>query len=371
MALIQYITRIQFDFGAINLLGAEIERLGLRRPLLITDQGVAAAGLLERALDAALPRKPVIFDQTPENPTEAALLACLALWEERGCDGLIALGGGSALDLSKAVALITSHGGTLADYDVKTGGSEAIGPVSPQIAIPTAAGTGAEVGRACVMLDAGGEKRVAVNLNMVANTVICDPELTLTLPAGLTAATGIDALSHGIETTCSPWFNPPAAAIALDCVRRAAHWLPRAVADGTDRKARWEMMMAALEGGLCLQKALGGAHSMANPLGELGVHHGSVIGVLLPHVLAFNEGHAEAAFADLRAAIGLPAGASLSQWSADLVAGLGLPQRLSELGVGADVLEGMASKAARDHLSATNPRAAQATDYLRLLEAAH
>ncbi len=370
MALIHYLARIPFDFGAISTLGEEIAALGIKRPLLVTDQGVANAGILQRALDAAKPGTPVVFDQTPENPTEYALETCLDIWRDKGCDGAIALGGGSPIDLAKAVALITSHGGKLADYNVKTGGSAGIGKVSPQIAIPTAAGTGAEVGRACVMSLKDGSKCVAVNLNMVADTVICDPELTLSLPPRLTAATGIDALSHGVETYCSPWDNPPAAALALDAARRAAKWLPVAVQDGQNRQARWEMMMAALMGGMCLQKALGSAHAMANPLGELHLHHGTLIGVVLPHVLRFNRDHAMAALSDLRAAMRVPEGTETHDWMLKFVGSLGLPTKLSEMGVSEQVLPEMAQKASKDHLSATNPRPADAEDYLALLRAA-
>ena len=370
MPTINYLTRIEFDFGAIAGLGAEIEKMGLRRPLMVTDRGIANAGILQRALDAAAPSRPVVYDGTTENPTERSLLECLEIWNEHGCDGVIALGGGSPIDLAKAVALLTSHGGKLADYNVKTGGSAKIGKVSSQIAIPTAAGTGAEVGRACVMSLIDGSKVVAVNLNMVADLVICDPELTLSLPPRLTAATGIDALSHGIETYCSPWENPPAAAIGLDAVRRAAKWLPMAVKDGQNREARKEMMMASLMGGMCLQKALGGAHAMATPLGELHLHHGTLIGVLLPHILRFNKGHASAAYADLATALRVPDGMDLDEWMTGFVAGLGLPTTLSALGVDATLLPAIAEKAAKDHLSATNPRPAGATDYLRLMREA-
>ncbi len=179
MALIQYLSRVNFDIGAISVLGEEISRLGLKRPLLVTDGGIAAAGILDRALDAAAPLEPLVYDGTTENPTERSLLDCLDIWWDRGCDGVIALGGGSPIDLAKAVALLSSHGGRLVDYNVKTGGSDRIGRVSPQIAVPTAAGTGAEVGRACVMSLLDGTKCVAVNLNLVADVVICDPELTL------------------------------------------------------------------------------------------------------------------------------------------------------------------------------------------------
>ncbi len=367
MPLIQYLSRISFDSGAIATLGDEISRLGLERPLLVTDEGIAAAGILERALDAAKPSEPVVYDGTTENPTEQSLLECQEIWKDKGCDGVIALGGGSPIDLAKAVALLTSHGGNLADYSVKTGGSERIGRVSPQIAVPTAAGTGAEVGRASVMSLLDGSKCVAVNLNMVADTVICDPDLTLSLPPRLTAATGIDALSHGVETYCSTWENPPAAAIGLDAVRRAVRWLPAAVEDGADRQARREMMMAALMGGMCLQKALGGAHAMATPLGELHLHHGTLIGVLLPHVLRFNEGWADAAYADLRTAMNVPDPVELHDWMTGFVKGIGLPTTLGALGVERTMLPEIAEKAARDHLSATNPRPAVSGDYLNLL----
>ena len=367
MPLIQYLSRIHFDFGAIASLGSEIARLGLKRPLLVTDTGVADAGILQRALDAARPSAPAVYDGTTENPTEQSLLHCIEIWNDKGCDGVIALGGGSPIDLAKAVALLASHGGSLAEYNVNQGGSERIGKVSPQIAIPTAAGTGAEVGRACVMSLLDGSKCVAVNLNMVANVVICDPELTLSLPPRLTAATGIDALSHGIEAYCSPLENPPAAAIALDAVRRAARWLPVAVEDGSNREARREMMMAALMGGMCLQKALGGAHAMATPLGELHLHHGTLIGILLPHVLRFNAGHADQAYADLRGAVNLSEDAELHVWLTEFVAGLGLPTMLAELGVAPGVLPEIADKASKDHLAGTNPRQAGPEDYLALL----
>ena len=370
MPLIQYLSRIPFDFGALSTLGEEIARLGLKRPLLVTDKGVAQVGILERALEAARPFGPVVYDGTTENPTEQSLLECLDIWKDKGCDGVIALGGGSPIDLAKAVALLSSHGGKLEDYNVKTGGSEKIGKVSPQIAIPTAAGTGAEVGRACVMSLLDGSKCVAVNLNMVADVVICDPELTLTLPAGLTAATGIDALSHGVETTMSPWVNPPAGAIALDCVKRASKWLPVAVQEGSNRQARWEMMMAALMGGMCLQKALGAAHALATPLGELHLHHGTLIGILLPHVLHFNRDHAPEAIADLRTAMQVPHDQEVHDWMTGFVSGIGLPTTLGELDVDPSLIPEIAGKAMKDHLTATNPRKPDVSDYERILKEA-
>lgn len=368
MSLIQYLARIRFDFGAVAGLAEEIEALGMKRPLLVTDEGIAASGILERVLDAARPHRPVIYTGTTGNPTEASLDACLGLWREHGCDGLIALGGGSPIDLAKAIALIATHGGTFADYDVKTGGSARIGKVAPQIAIPTAAGTGAEVGRASVMTLETGRKCVAVNLKMVADTVIADPELTLSLPPGLTAATGIDAVSHAVEAYLSPAVNPPADAIALDALARAAKWLPVAVADGANRTARREMMMAALEGGMVLQKGLGAAHAMATPLGEKHHHHGTLIGVLLPPAMAFNAPAVPERMATLAAAAGTDA--PLDAWLRCLVGEIGLPGRLGDLGETGEDFPEIARKAAADHLTTTNPRPVSASDYEALLRAA-
>ena len=368
MSLIQYLSRIQFDDGVISVLADEISALGLKRPLLITDKGIEGSGILQRVLDAARPHQPIVYTGTTENPTEASLRECMELWNAHGCDGAIALGGGSPIDLSKAVALLASHGGSLADYNVKTGGSAGIGKVSPQIAIPTASGTGAEVGRACVMTLDNGRKCVAVSLNMVADTIIADPELTLSLPARLTAATGIDALSHCVETYLSPSFNPPADAIALEGLSRAARWLRIAVEDGGNREARRGMMMASLMGGMVLQKGLGAAHAMATPLGEHHHHHGTLIGILLPHVLRYNSDAVPGRMSDLEKAAGtsLPMG----DWVGELVSAVGLPGRLSDLGETGETYGEIAEKAKADHLSLTNPKEVDVDDYLKLLRGA-
>ena len=353
MALIQYLSRIQFGEGSVELLADEIQRLGIGCPLLITDRGLVQAGILERVLCAACPIRPVVYSGTTENPHESSLRECLVLWETHGCDGLIALGGGSPIDLSKAVALLATHDGCFSDYDVKTGGSEVVGTIAPQIAIPTAAGTGAEVGRASVLTLDSGRKCVAVNLRLVADCVLCDPGLTRSLPPRLTAATGIDALSHGIEAYLSTSYNPPADAIALDCVKRISKWLRIATADGNDGVARSEMMMAALEGGMILQKGLGGAHALANVLGEKHLHHGTLIGVLLPHVLRFNQRYAKQRATELASVAN--AGSDLAEWVASLVSELGLPNRLGQLGVSCDEIPVIARRAVDDHLARTNP----------------
>lgn len=370
MALISYLTRILFDFGALDALPGELARHGIGRPLLVTDRGVGAAGLVEKAAKTIEAGRPTIFDETPGNPTEAALQSALALYRANDCDGIIAMGGGSCLDLGKAAALLLHQGGSFADYEVSGGGSARIEGTIPWIAIPTAAGTGAEVGRAASLTLANGHKVAAVSLKMVPASVICDPELTLSLPSFLTAATGMDALSHGIEAFVSSRVNPPAEAIALDCVRRVAGNLEGAVADAGNRQARWEMMMGALMGGMSLQKGLGAVHAMAHPLGELDLHHGTINAVVMPAVLRFNEQAAPEKYARLREAAGLPAGADLAGWIEDLNERIAMPAGLGAMGVTDDLIPGLAEAAAKDNLGTTNPRPASAGDYEAMLREA-
>ncbi len=370
MALISYLTRILFDFGAVDKLAEELALHGIGRPLLVTDEGVRAAGLLEAIAGRLDTERLTIFDETPGNPTEAALETALALYRAEDCDGIIAMGGGSCLDLGKAAGLLLHQGGSFADYEVSGGGSARIEGTVPWIAIPTAAGTGAEVGRAASLTLNNGHKVAAVSLKMLPASVICDPQLTLSLPAFMTAATGMDALSHGIEAFLSTRVNPPAEAIALDCVRRVAGNLERAVADGGNRQARWEMMMGALEGGMSLQKGLGAVHAMAHPLGELDLHHGTINALVMPAVLRFNEQAAPEKYARLREAAGLPGGADLAGWIEELNKRIGMPPGLDAMGVAEGLVPGLAEAAAKDNLGVTNPRPASAEDYEAMLREA-
>jgi hypothetical protein len=363
-------SRVQFDFGALRLLPEELAQLGIKRPLLVTDAGVRAAGLVERAVSALGGASPPIFDDTPSNPTEAAAEATLALYRGSSCDGVIALGGGSAIDLAKAVALLATHPGTLADFGIRGGGSSRIGEIAPVLAIPTTAGTGAEVGRAATLTLNSGRKIACVSLKLIPKAAICDPELTLGLPPFLTAATGMDALSHGIEAYHSTWDNPPAAAIALDCVERAGRWIECAVSHGNDREARWNMLMAALEGGLTFQKSLGAVHAAGHPLGALGYHHGTLNAILLPPVLRFNAPAVPEKLARLKAVLGLDPAVELADWIEGLTERIGLPTRLRALGLDPALIPALAEEASHEHLSATNPRPATAADYREILTAA-
>lgn len=374
MATISYLTRIEFDHGALATLGGLADGLGIRAPLLVTDAGVVAAGLLDR-VKAALPghAEPAVFSDTPANPTEEAAHAALDLYRQAGCDGLIAVGGGSPIDLAKAVALLATHAGPLGQYALIEGGLERIGPAAPLIAVPTTAGTGSEVGRAALITLEDGRKLGFISPHMIPKIALCDPELTFGMPAWLTAATGLDAISHCIETFLSPRVNPVADAIALDGLERAAHNLEQAVADGSDRAARWQMMIAALQGGLTFQKGLGAIHALSHPLGGLkrvSLHHGTLNAILLPFVLDWNEPAAAEKYGAIRQRLGLSAQVSLSGYFAALNERLGLPRSLEAVGVARDDLPAVAEAATKDHSSPTNPRPTTAQDYLALLDAA-
>jgi 4-hydroxybutyrate dehydrogenase len=374
MATITYLTTVQFGFGELETIAPGLTEQKIARPLIVADRGLAATDLIQRlrAASPLLGNAPLFVD-TPTNPTEEAVEAALALYREHDCDGLVAIGGGSPIDLAKGVALLAGHDGPLETYAAILGGIPKVtSKVAPVIAVPTTAGTGSEVGRAALITLKDGRKLGFISPHLIPKLAICDPELTLGLPAGLTAATGMDALTHCIETYLSPRENPPAEAIALDGLKRAALNIERATKDGSDREARKEMLMAALQGGLTFQKGLGAVHALSHPLGglkQVSLHHGTLNAVLLPAVLRFNESAAPAKYAEIRRVLGLAADADLAGWVAGLTQRLGLPGSLSQMGVPREVLPTIAEAATQDHSSATNARPASAADYLAMLEA--
>lgn len=378
MALIFYLTHVHLGFGTINELKSECARVGIRRPMIVTDKGVAAAGLTQRAIDATGGLPVTVFDETPSNPTEAMVLKATAQYKDAGCDGLIAIGGGSSIDLAKGIAIAATHPEPLTTYATIEGGSTKITEAAaPLIAIPTTAGTGSEVARGAIIILEDGRKLGFHSWHLLPKSAICDAELTLGLPPALTAATGMDAIAHCIETFLAPAFNPPADGIALDGLERAWANIERATRDGTDRDARLNMMSASMQGAMAFQKGLGCVHSLSHPLGgvkvdgKTGLHHGTLNAVVLPAVLRFNE-TAETVvrdnrYARMRRVMNLPAGADLAQAVHDLTARLGLPTGLRQMGVPEDALEHVVEGALLDHCHKTNPRIATADDYRRML----
>ncbi|CAM3126534.1 iron-containing alcohol dehydrogenase [Cupriavidus taiwanensis] len=377
MALIHYITQIQIDFGAIGLLAQECERIGITRPLVVTDAGVKAAGIVQRVLEQLRPGcEAVIYDGTPSNPTEAAMREAMRLYSEYRCDGIIAVGGGSPIDLAKGVAVCATHDGPLRQFAAIEGGVARItAATAPVIAIPTTAGTGSEVGRGAVLILDDGRKVGVLSPYLVPRVAICDPELTLGLPPMLTAATGMDAIAHCLETFMAPAFNPPADGIALDGLRRAWLHIERARRDPQDRAARLAMMSASMQGALAFQKGLGCVHSLSHALGGLmpTLHHGTLNAVLLPAVIRFNAGapsmQADDKLARIALAMGLSEASAIAPAITDMNRRLGLPAGLREMGVDPALFPRVIDYALADHCHKTNPREASAEDYLALLQA--
>ncbi len=376
MAFIYYVTQVQFEFGAIQLLRQECARVGISRPLIVTDAGVKAAGILQKALDALAGMTTAVFDQTPSNPTEAAVRLAARLYQDSGCDGLIAVGGGSAIDCAKGVAIAAAHEGPLTIYATIEGGSPRITDrVAPLIAVPTTSGTGSEVARGAIIIVDDHRKLGFHSWHLVPKTAICDPGLTLGLPANLTAATGMDAIAHCMETFMAPLFNPPADGIALDGLERGWAHIARATQDGSDREARLNMMSASMQGAMAFQKGLGCVHSLSHSLGGVDprLHHGTLNALFLPAVVRFN---AEAGSVQkehrldrMAGAMGLASGSDIPEAIKAMSARLGLPSGLAAVGVRSSQFEAVIDGAMADHCHKTNPRIASRQDYRDMLQA--
>ena len=377
MAMINYVTEIRFGAGSAAELAQVCQTLGFKKPLFITDKGVVAAGLIERILAVNdLPHFHV-FDGTPSNPTEAAAREGVASFHEAGCDGIIAVGGGSSIDLAKAVAVSARHPGPLRQFALIEGGLARITAATvPVVAIPTTAGTGSEVGRGAIIILDDGRKVGIISPYVIPKVALCDPALTVGLPPGLTAATGMDAVAHCIETFLAPSFNPPAEGIALDGLRRAWKNIETAFHEPSDIEARTNMMSASLQGALAFQKGLGCVHSLSHSLGGIDprLHHGTLNAVLLPAVVRFNR-ESDTVVRDekidrLAQAMGLPVHVSVEDAIQDMSRRLRLPAGLGAMGVTADLTQRIVTGALADHSHKTNPREASADDYARLIEAA-
>ena len=368
---ITYLNDVYFGRGAAALVPELLARYGVARPLLVTDENLAAIGL-----SARLGLGPhAVYAGTETNPGEASLRACVARYRDAGCDGIVAFGGGASLDLAKLAAMMTVHEPPLEQYAIPAGGRSARikAPPPPLVAVPTTAGSGSEVGRAALLRLDSGRKRGFLSPLLLPRAAVCDPELTLSVPPRLTAATGMDAISHCVEAYLSTRVNAVADAIALEGLARGWRAIRRAVADGADLEAREQMMHCALMGGLAFQKSLGAVHSLSHPLGALGdarLHHGTLNALFLAPVLRFNYEACRPRLGALACAIGLSAAGEVADAFERLVEALGLPRRLRELGVPREALAALAPQAVEDHCSATNPRALGEREARQLYEEA-
>ena len=354
---ISYLTKVQFGAGALSDLAEVMANVGITRPLVVTDQPLVELGFVAK-LGLA---DPIVFADIQSNPTESSVLKGLESYREQGCDGFIALGGGSPIDAAKAMAILATHDIQLEDAAYIRGGLDRItSEMPPLVAIPTTAGTGTEVGRGSLVTMASGQKLAIISPHIIPNWSIVDPELTLNLPPTLTAATGMDALSHCIETAISRVFNPVAEGIALDGLKRGWDNLKIAFENPFDIAARSEMMMCAMQGALSFQKGLGLVHSISHPLGALqqrALHHGTLNSVLMPHVLRFNEPDCRLVLGKIGEMLGITGGVDgISQALTTYSDSMDLPLSLSAMGVEDEDLVGIEPLAVADHCSLTNPR---------------
>lgn len=373
-----YPTAVKVGAGRIRELPALCQSLGMKNPLLITDPGLAALPMLQAVLDrctlAGL--RCAVFSNIKGNPTGQNVEDGVLAYQVGQHDGVIAFGGGSALDAAKAVALMVGQDRPLWDFEdvgdnylrVKVAG------MAPVVAVPTTAGTGSEVGRASVITDdAAHVKRIIFHARMLPAVVILDPELTVGLPPKLTAATGMDALSHNLEAYCSPFYHPMATGIAIEGIRLVRQWLPLAVRDGANLEARLQMLVASSMGATAFQRGLGAMHALAHPLGALyDAHHGMLNAVLMPYVLQANRSAIDERITSLARYLDLPqpSFSAFLDWVLALREQVGIPHTLAEIGIDAAQAELVARMAVDDGSAGTNPIQFSAAEYAAIFRSA-
>ncbi|WP_022962693.1 iron-containing alcohol dehydrogenase [Halopseudomonas pelagia] len=358
-----YPTSVRVGAGRIAELADACKRLGMQAPLLVTDPGLAALPMIDSALqqcrDAGLNAE--VFSSIKGNPTGQNVMDGVVVYRVGHHDGVIAFGGGSALDAAKAIALMAGQDRPIWDFEdigdnylrVNVAG------MAPVVAVPTTAGTGSEVGRASVITDDEAHiKRIIFHAHMLPALVILDPELTVGLPPGITAATGMDALSHNLEAYCSPLFHPMAEGIALEGMRLIKDYLPRATAQGADIEARLKMLVASSMGATAFQRGLGGMHALAHPLGALyDAHHGTLNAILMPYVLQANRSSIEPQMQRLGRYLDLPQQdfTGVLDWVLELRSEVGIAHSLAEIGIDDRQIERVGQMAVEDAASGTNP----------------
>ena len=359
---LKYLNKPHFENGAIKNISQLLKEYGIKNPLICTDPGLSNIGmsdmirnLLSNELSSSF------YEDTPANPTEEAVNDALEIYKQNDCDGVIGFGGGSSMDLAKTVALMANHKGNVVDYSVNEGGVGKINQTMPMIAIPTTSGTGSEVSPGAIIIMNDGRKLILASDHLIPTAAICDPELTLGLPPVLTAGAGMDALTHCIEAVMSPVIDPPAEAVGLDGIQKVIREesLIRAVKNGQDKEARWNMMMASTEGAMAFSKGLGAVHSMSHALGanqELRLHHGTLNGVILPTILRFNKDHVGNKYSKIARAMGKDNSVDLADEIEALNKIIGLPGGLAEMGVTEDMIPGLVNHSMTDPSNATTPR---------------
>jgi len=369
-----YPTNVKVGAGRVSELAELCQSLGMSAPLVITDPGLAALPMFDKVVKDinAAGLRCGVFSGIKANPTGENVEDGTAYYRENNHDGVIAFGGGSALDAAKAVALLVGQDRPVFDFeDVGDNWLRVnVEGMAPLVAVPTTAGTGSEVGRASVITDASNHvKKIIFHPNMLPTEVILDPELTVGLPASITAATGMDALSHNLEALCSPFYHPMAEGIAVEGIRLVQEFLPRAVADGSDIEARTQMLVASSMGATAFQKGLGGMHALAHPLGALyDAHHGMLNAILMPYVLQANRVEIEARIDRLTRYLGLETTGfdGFLGWVLALREQLGIPHTLAGIGIDAEQAELVGKMAVEDPSAGGNPITFSAEQYQQI-----
>ena len=343
---LNYLNKPYFENGSIKNISSVLEELGVKNPLICTDPGLASIGMSDK-IRGLLSNElsPAFYEETPANPTENAVNDALELYKNNNCDGVVGFGGGSSIDLAKAVALMANHEGSLLNYSVNEGGYGKITETVPMIAIPTTSGTGSEVSVGSLITMNDGRKLIYASPYLMPKAAICDPELTLGLPPVLTAGAGMDALTHCIEAILSPINDPPAEAVGIDGIEKIIkeESLIRAYKDGQDKEARWSMMMASAEGAMAFQKGLGAVHSMSHALGA-------------NQELRLHQDYVGTKYSRIARAMGQNESIDLANEIEKLNEKIGIPRNLKEMGITEDLIPNLVAHAKEDPSNLTTPR---------------
>lgn len=371
---------VRLGAGTVREVGAAFQSVGGKKVLIVTDLGVVKAGLLgpiKKSLEAIkIPYE--VFDRIEPNPSDRTVMEGVQLFKRTSCDVILGVGGGSPVDASKAIQVMVAHPGEIYEYFGPAAAAKIVRPRPYLIAVPTTSGTGSEVSRGAVITNTKTNTKCVIRTGP-SNLAVIDPEMTLTMPPQLTAATGMDALSHHIEACVSNVYQPVCTALALEGIRLVGRSLKKAVRKGDDLDARDEMAVASMTGALAFQKGLGAVHSLAHQLStEADVHHGVANSILLPHVMRFNLPNAQEELVLVGRALGertdsLPAAEAAEQAClavSRLASDIGLPQRLRDVGVREEQIPGMAEDAMADWCHPFNPRPCSAADMVKLYRTA-
>ena len=359
---LNYFNRPYFGNGDIEKICKVLSLHGIKKPLICSDPGLSSIGMIDKIKNLiSNDFSSSFYLDTPANPTEQSVKDALKLYKNDGCDGVVGFGGGSSIDLAKAVSLMANHDENIINYSIAEGGYRKITETIPMIAIPTTSGTGSEISDGALLVMDDGRKLIFASPHLRPNAAICDPELTIGLPPVLTAGAGMDALTHCIEAILSPVIDPPAEAVGLDGIEKIIkdEGLVRAYKDGNDKEARWNMMMASTEGAMAFSKGLGAVHSMSHAIGanqQLNLHHGTLNAVILPTVLKFNRNHIENKYSRIATAMGINQSVDLADEIRKLNELIGIPSGLAQMGVTEDMIPKLVKHAITDPSNLTTPR---------------